>query len=63
MICCYHTEAKGQMCKEIIPIFLCIALLLPFTLPEIGDYTLLESLSTGFRILLPLYAGPALCVK
>ena len=28
MICCYDTEAKGQMCKEIIPIFLCIALLL-----------------------------------
>ena len=42
MICCYHTEAKGQMCKEIIPIFLCIALLLSFTLPEIGDYTIRE---------------------
>ena len=42
MICCYHTEAKGQMCKEIIPIFLCVALLLSFTLPEIGDYTIRE---------------------
>ena len=41
MICCNHTEAKGQMCKEIIPIFLCVALLLSFTLPEIGDYTIL----------------------
>ena len=30
------------MCKEIIPIFLCIALLLSFTLPEIGDYTIKE---------------------
>ena len=39
MISCYHTEAKGQMCKEIIPIFLCVAVLLSFTLPEIGDYT------------------------
>ena len=42
MICCYHTEAKGQMCKEIIPIFLCVSLLLSFTLPEIGDYTIRE---------------------
>ena len=42
MICCYHTEAKGQMCKVIIPIFLCVALLLSFTLPEIGDYTIRE---------------------
>ena len=42
MICCYHTEAKGQLCKEIIPIFLCVALLLSFTLPEIGDYTIRE---------------------
>ena len=42
MICCYHTEAKGQMCKEIIPIFLCVALLLSFILPEIGDYTIRE---------------------
>ena len=42
MICCYYTEAKGQMCKEIIPIFLCVALLLSFTLPEIGDYTIRE---------------------
>ena len=42
MICCYHTEARGQMCKEIIPIFLCVALLLSFTLPEIGDYTIRE---------------------
>ena len=42
MICRYHTEAKGQMCKEIIPIFLYIALLLSFTLPEIGDYTIRE---------------------
>ena len=42
MICCYHTEAKGQMCKEIIPILLCVALLLSFTLPEIGDYTIKE---------------------
>ena len=42
MICCYHTETKGQMCKEIIPIFLCVALLLSFTLPEIGDYTIRE---------------------
>ena len=42
MICCYHTEAKGQMCKEIIPIFLCVALLFSFTLPEIGDYTIRE---------------------
>ena len=42
MICCYHTEAKGQMCKEIIPIFLCVALLLSFTLPEIGEYTIRE---------------------
>ena len=42
MICCYHTKAKGQMCKEIIPIFLCVALLLSFTLPEIGDYTIRE---------------------
>ena len=40
MICCYYTEAKGQMCKEIIPIFLSVALLLSFTLPEIGDYTI-----------------------
>ena len=38
----YHIEAKGQMCKEIIPIFLCVALLLPFTLPEIGDYIIRE---------------------
>ena len=30
------------MCKEIIPIFLCVALLLSFTLPEIGDYTIRE---------------------
>ena len=30
------------MCKEIIPIFLCIALLLSFTLPEIGEYTIKE---------------------
>ena len=29
------------MCKEIIPIFLCVALL-SFTLPEIGDYTIRE---------------------
>ena len=42
MICCYHTETKGQMCKEVIPIFLCVALLLSFTLPEIGDYTIRE---------------------
>ena len=42
MICCYHTKAKGEMCKEIIPIFLCVALLLSFTLPEIGDYTIRE---------------------
>ena len=28
------------MCKGIIPIFLCVALLLSFTLPEIGDYTI-----------------------
>ena len=42
MICCYHTETKGQMCKEIIPIFLCVALLLSFTLPEIDDYTIRE---------------------
>ena len=42
MICCYHTKAKGQMCKEIIPIFLCVALLLSFTLPEIRDYTIRE---------------------
>ena len=42
MICCYHTEAKGQMCKKIIPIFLCVALLLSFTLSEIGDYTIRE---------------------
>ena len=28
------------MCKEIIPIFLCVALLLSFTLPEISDYTI-----------------------
>ena len=42
MICCYHTEAKGQMCKEIILIFLCVALLLSFTLPQIGDYTIRE---------------------
>ena len=42
MICCYHTEAKGQMCKEIIPMFLCVALFLSFTLPEIGDYTIRE---------------------
>ena len=42
MICCDHTETKGQMCKEIIPIFLCVALLLSFTLPEIGDYTIRE---------------------
>ena len=30
------------MCKEIIAIFLCVALLLSFTLPEIGDYTIRE---------------------
>ena len=30
------------MCKEIIPIFLCVALLLSFTLPEISDYTIRE---------------------
>ena len=42
MICCYNAEAKGQMCKKIIPIFLCVALLLSFTLPEIGDYTIRE---------------------
>ena len=31
------------MCKKIIPIFLCVALLLSFTsLPEIGDYTIRE---------------------
>ena len=30
------------MCKEIIPIFLCVALLLSFTLPEVGDYTIRE---------------------
>ena len=30
------------MCKEIIPIFLCVALLLSFTLPEIGDYIIRE---------------------
>ena len=30
------------MCKEIIPISLCVALLLSFTLPEIGDYTIRE---------------------
>ena len=30
------------MCKEIIPILLCVALLLSFTLPEIGDYTIKE---------------------
>ena len=30
------------MCKEIISIFLCGALLLSFTLPEIGDYTIRE---------------------
>ena len=30
------------MCKEIIPIFFCVAFLLPFTLPEIGDYTIRE---------------------
>ena len=28
------------MCKEIIPMFLYVALLLSFTLPEIGDYTI-----------------------
>ena len=42
MICCYQTEAKGQICKEIILIFLCVALLLSFTLPQIGDYTIRE---------------------
>ena len=42
MICCYYTEVKGQMCKEIIPIFLCVALLLSCTLPEIADYTIRE---------------------
>ena len=30
------------MCKEIIPIFPCVALLLSFTLPEISDYTIRE---------------------
>ena len=30
------------MCKQIIPIFLCVALLLSFILPEIGDYTIRE---------------------
>ena len=30
------------MFKEIIPIFLCVALLLSFTLLEIGDYTIRE---------------------
>ena len=30
------------MCKEIILIFLCVALLLSFTLPQIGDYTIRE---------------------
>ena len=42
MICCYHIEAKVQMCKEIIPIFLCVPLLLSFTILEIGDYTIRE---------------------
>ena len=30
------------MCKEIIPIFFCDALLLSYTSPEIGDYTIRE---------------------
>ena len=30
------------MCKDIIPMFFCVALLLSFTLPEIGDYTIRE---------------------
>ena len=30
------------MCKEITPIFLCVALLLSFTIPEIGDYSIRE---------------------
>ena len=30
------------MCKEIIPLFLCVAILLSFTLPEIFDSTIRE---------------------
>ena len=58
MICCYHTEAKGQMCKKIIPIFLCVALLLSFTLPEIGDYTIRE-LIYEVQDTIAVDAGPA----
>ena len=58
MICCYHTEAKGQMCKKIIPMFLCVALLLSFTLPEIGDYTIRE-LIYGVQDTTAVDSGPA----
>ena len=46
------------MCKEIIPIFLCVALLLSFTLPEIGDYTIRE-LIYGIQDTTAVDAGPA----
>ena len=58
MICYYHTEAKRQMCNKIIPIFLCVALLLSFTLPEIGDYTIRE-LIYGVQDTTAVDAGPA----
>ena len=46
------------MCKEIIPIFLCVALLLSFTLRDIAVTTLLE-LIYGVQDTTAVDAGPA----
>ena len=59
MICCYHTEAKGEMSKKIIPIFLCVALLLSLHYQKSVN-TLLESLFIyGIQDTTAVDAGPA----
>ena len=42
MICCYHTVAKKQMCKEIFPKFFAFLSYYHYTLPEIVDYIIRE---------------------
>ena len=46
MIFCYHTVAKGQMCKEIFPKFFSIALLLSQRCQNMLVTTLLENLAS-----------------
>ena len=56
MICCYHTEAKGQMCKEIIAIFFCVALLLSLHCQK-SVTTLLERFIYGVQAITAVVCG------